>query len=151
MSSVLSRFRGISSMEFYRCCTELRTVLMGALMNENIMPKRWRPIFTFPISAMLDDLFGHLIAANGVYTNTPENVAERKRYQRFALNDLERIDDKIQQILTQLYYGKIDADHPMPAELEKAGDLIDRADMLIRAWRRSTKLITQDSSKSSAT
>lgn len=111
-------------------------------MNEKITPKRWRPIFTFPMAQMLDDLFGHLIAANGIYTNTPENVAERKRYQRYALNDLERIDDKLQQLLTQLYFGKIDADHPMPAALEKSGDLIDRADMLIKAWRRSTKLIT---------
>lgn len=148
MSNVLARRRGISSMEFYRCCDELRTTLIGALMNEKITPKRWRPIFTFPMAQMLDDLFGHLIAANGVYTNTPENVAERKRYQRYALNDLERIDDKLQQLLTQLYFGKIDADHPMPAVLEKSGDLIDRADMLIKAWRRSTKLIT--SSKAEA-
>lgn len=145
MSSVLARKRGVSSMEFYRVCGELRTVLIAALMNENITPKRWRPIFTFPISAMLDDLFGHLIAANGIYTNTPEAVAERRRYQRYALNDLERIDDKLQELLTQLYFGKIDADHPMPHALETAGDLIDRADMLIKAWRRSTKLIVSTS------
>lgn len=141
MSNVLARKRGISSMEFYRVCSELRTTLIAALMNENITPKRWRPIFTFPIAAMLDDLFGHLIAANGIYTNTPENVAERRRCQRYALNDLERIDDKLQELLVQLYYGKIDADHPIPYALEKAGDLIDRADMLLKAWRRSTKLI----------
>lgn len=50
MSSVLSRKRGISSMEYYKCADELRNTLMSALMNENITPKRWRPIFTYKIS-----------------------------------------------------------------------------------------------------
>lgn len=114
---------------------------MHALMNENITPKRWRPIFTFPISDMLDDLFGHLITANNIFPNSPERVAERKRMQQFALNDLERIDDKLQQLLSLLYYGHIDADHAMPTQLEEAGELIDRTDILIRSWKKSTKLI----------
>jgi len=128
-------------MEFYRKADELRNTLMNALMNENITPKRWRPVFTFPISAMLDDLFGHIFAAYNIYANTVEKVAEKRRYQSFALNDLDRIDDKLQQLLTQLYYGKIDADHPMPFALEQAGALIDRDYELIAAWRTSTKLI----------
>lgn len=141
MSSVLARNRGVSSMEFYRTADELRNVLMKALMNENITPKRWKPIFTFPVSAMLDDLFGHIFAAYNIYPDTIEKVAEKRRYQSLALNDLDRIDDKLQQLLTQLYYGRIDADHPMPFDLERAGNLIDRDYELIAAWRTSTKLI----------
>lgn len=150
MSSVLSRKRGISSMEYYKCADELRNTLMSALMNENITPKRWRPIFTYPISDRFDDLFGHLIAANNAIPYTPELLAERKRLQQYALNDLERIDDKLQQMLSQLYYGKIDADHAMPTQLEKAGDLIDRTDMLIRAWRNSTKIIKKTNKSDTA-
>lgn len=143
MSSVLARQRGISCMEFYRTAEELRNSLMKALMNDNIVPKRWKPIFTFPISAMLDDLFGHIFAAYNIYADTPEKVAEKRRYQTYALNDLDRVDNKLQQLLTQLYYGKIDADHPMPADIEKAGSLIDRDYELISAWRKSTKLIVK--------
>ena len=141
MSDVLARKRGISSMEFYKCAVELRDTLTKALMSESIVPKRWRPIFTFPTIDLLKDLFGHLIAANNTFPNSPERVASRKQMQRYALNDLERIDDQLQYLLTTLYYGKIDADHNMPALLEKAGDLSDRTDMLIKAWRKSTKLV----------
>ena len=142
MSNVLARKRGISSMEFYKVCIKLRSTLIGALMNERITPKRWRPLFTFPISSMFDDLFTHLIKANNTFTNSPERVAKRKDLQRDALDDLERIDDKLQQLLEQLYYGKIDADHPIPAAIEDAGFMIDDADKLIKAWRKSTKLVT---------
>lgn len=141
MSSVLARKRGVSSMEFYRTADELRNALMKALMNDNIVPKRWKPIFTFPVAEMLDDLFGHIFAAYNIYADTVEKVAEKRRYQTYALTDLDRIDDKLQQLLTQLYYGKIDADHPMPFALEQAGTLIDRDYELIAAWRTSTKLI----------
>lgn len=141
MSSVLARKRGISTMEFYKSAVALRDTLTKALMNESIVPKRWRPVFTFPIIDLLKDLFGHLIAANNIYPNSPERVAARKQMQRFALDDLERIDDQLQYLLSTLYYGKIDADHNMPAQLEAAGDLIDHTDMLIKSWRKSTKLI----------
>ncbi len=134
-------------MEFYRKADELRNTLMKALMNENVTPKRWKPIFTFPVSAMLDDLLGHIFAAYNIYADTVEKVAEKRRYQSLALNDLDRIDDKLQQLLTQLYYGQIDADHPMPFALEQAGALIDRDYELIAAWRTSTKLIKGKSRK----
>lgn len=104
MSSVLARKRGVSCMEFYRSADELRTVLMRALMNDNITPKRWKPIFTFPVAEMLDDLFGHIFAAYNIYADTVEKVAEKRRFQSYALNDLDRIDDKLQQLLTHLYY-----------------------------------------------
>lgn len=146
MSSVLKRNRGISEMEFYRTALELRHTLTKALMNENIVPKRWRPIFTFPIIALLKDLFGHMIAANNIYAYKPEQLAERRRMQQYAIDDCERIDDQLQYLLETLYYGKIDADHPMPAEIEKAGDLIDRTEDLLKAWRRKTKLLKNTAS-----
>lgn len=47
MSSVLARKRGTSGMEFYKCAVELRETLSKAMMNESIVPKRWRQFFTF--------------------------------------------------------------------------------------------------------
>jgi hypothetical protein len=128
-------------MEFYKAAEELRTTLTKALMNDNIVPKRWRPIFTFPILEMLKDLFGHIITANNIYPYSPESVAERKRIQLYAISDCERIDDMLYYLLVTLYQGKITADQPMPAEIEKAGELLDWTEDRLKAWRNSTKLI----------
>ena len=141
MSNVLARKRSISNMEFYHSADDLRNTLTRALMNENTVPKRWRPVFTFPIIEMVKDLFGHMIAANNTYPYTAEALAERKRMQLYAINDCERIDDMLQYLLTTVYYGRIDADHPMPAEIERAGDLVGRTETLLKAWRKSAKIV----------
>lgn len=48
MSNVLSRFRSISEMEFYKNATELRCALSGFVMQEKYIPKKWRPILAYP-------------------------------------------------------------------------------------------------------
>lgn len=141
MSSVLARKRGISDMEFYRSAKELRSILTRAVMNENIVPKRWRPVFTFPLIELLRQLIHHIRAANKVYPYKPVLVDERKRLQSLAIVDCDYIDDELQYLLETLYMGKIDADQPMPADIEKAGDLLDRTESLLQSWRKSTKLL----------
>ena len=42
MSNVLSRFRSISEMEFYKNAVELRCALSGFVMQEKYIPKKWR-------------------------------------------------------------------------------------------------------------
>lgn len=50
MSNVLSRFRSISEMEFYKNAVELRCALSGFVMQEKYIPKKWRPILAYPNS-----------------------------------------------------------------------------------------------------
>ena len=141
MSSVLARFRKISEMEFYRTAYELRSKLTVMLMNENIVPKRYRPVFTFPTIDRARIMIEHIIIAYNVYPNKPELVDQRKTAQKAAIDDLDMIDDQLQYLIDTLFKGKVDADRPLPGSLEECGDLIDRARALLVAWRKSTKLI----------
>lgn len=141
MSSVLARFRKISEMEFYRSAYELRAKLTTALMNENIVPKRYRPIFTFPTLEIARHMIDHIIVAFNVYPNKPAQVDDRKAMQKAAIDDVDMIDDQLLYLLETLFKGKIDADHPMPGAIEECGELIDRTRSLLVAWRKSTKLI----------
>ena len=67
MSNVLSRFRSISEMEFYKNATELRCALSGFVMQEKYIPKKWRPILAYPTVNLLNTMMEHIIAANGIY------------------------------------------------------------------------------------
>lgn len=141
MSSVLARFRKISEMEFYRTSYELRSKLTLALMNENIVPKRYRPIFTFPTLEMVRHLIDHIIVAFNIYPNSAQLLDDRKAMQRAAIDDLDMIDDQLQYLVETLYKGCIDADKPLPGAIEECGELIDRARPLLVAWRKSAKLL----------
>ena len=63
MSNVLSRFRSISEMEFYKNATELRCALSGFVMQEKYIPKKWRPILAYPTVNLLNTMMEHIIAA----------------------------------------------------------------------------------------
>ena len=141
MSSVLARFRKISEMEFYRSAYELRSKLTVALMNENIVPKRYRPIFTFPTLEIARHMIDHIIVAFNVYPNKPEFVDERRAFQKAAIDDVDMIDDQLQYLIETLFKGCIDADRPLPGAIEECGELIDRVRPLLVAWRKSTKLL----------
>lgn len=141
MSSVLARFRKISEMEFYRTSYELRSKLTVALMNENIVPKRYRPIFTFPTLEIARHLIDHIIVAFNTYPSKPQYVEDRRAMIKAAIDNLDMIDDQLLYLIETLFKGRIDADRPLPGIIEECGELIDRARPLLVAWRKSTKLI----------
>lgn len=141
MSSVLARFRKISEMEFYRTSYELRLKLTTALMNENIVPKRYRPVFTFPTLEMARHLIDHIIVAFNIYPNKQKYVDDRKDMITLAIDDLDMIDDQLLYLIETLFKGRIDADKPLPGAIEECGELIDKANTLLVAWRKSVHLI----------
>lgn len=141
MSSVLARKRKISEMEFYRLSYELRSKLTLALMNDNIVPKRYRPIFTFPTLEIARHLIDHIIVAFNVYPNKQQFVDDRRAMQKAAIDDLDMIDDQLQYLVDTLFKGRVDADRPLPGAIEECGELIDKIRPLLVAWRKSTKLI----------
>ena len=142
MSSGLARFRRISEYEFYRTAAELRVKLAKALMNENIVPKRWRPLITFPAIDQANLLIDHIRAAFKLYPYSEQILTDKKELQQFAIADLDGIDDKLQFLLDLLYYGKVDADTPMPPAIEECGELIDREEKLLNEWKKATKLLS---------
>ena len=64
--SVLKNKRGESQMEFYHTATLARAELTKFVMNDSIVPKRWRPVFTFPIIEKVIALIDNITAANTI-------------------------------------------------------------------------------------
>lgn len=148
MSSVLARYRKISEMEFYHSAKVVRHKCNRFLMNDKYVPKRWRPVYTFPVFNLLDELFSCIIEANEIYPYTVELVDRRKELQRKAIATCEKIFDKLQDLIETLYYSEVDADNPLPGELIEIGDALDRTEGLLKAWKKKTKLVNYKASPS---
>lgn len=100
MSNVLSRFRSISEMEFYKNAVELRCALSGFVMQEKYIPKKWRPILAYPTVNLLNTMMEHIIAANGIYPYSGgkldhELLHRRKELQAQAVADCEALFDRL--------------------------------------------------------
>lgn len=142
MSNVLLRHRGISEMEFYRTADTIRGELTRFLMNDKYVPKKWRFVFTYPTIDLIRQLFSDMIEANDIYPHSDEEVTRRKAVQQRTIDTCEKIYEQLQYMLTTLNYRNIDADNPIAAQLLKVFDLIDLEERLLKAWRRSTKIIS---------
>ena len=134
--SVLKRNRSESQLEFYNTATEIRATLTKFVMSEKNIPKRWRPIFTFPTVEKLLKLIDNITAANTIY---PQNLREaqlRREYQTKAIITVEQIFQMLQFMLTTL---------PINAnKLRNVVQLLDKEAGLLRGWRKSdNKFITE--------
>lgn len=140
MSNVLARKRGVSEMEFYHCAKDLRVTATRFLMNDKYVSKRWKPVFTFPMLDLLRDMTNCICAANDIYPYNEDRLLQRTRLQDQAIEDCSKLWDNLQWMIETLF-SWIDADHPMPTQLEQMGELLDRTESLLKAWRRSAKLV----------
>lgn len=127
--SVLKNKRSESQLEFYHTATLIRTELTRFVMNEKIVPKRWRPVFTFPMVDKVIKLFDYITAANTIY---PQNLceAERRRdYQTQAIITVEQILQLLQYMLTTLSIN--------PDKFQPVTELLVKEAALLRGWRKS--------------
>lgn len=127
--SVLKNKRSESQLEFYHTATELRTELTRFVMNENNVPKRWRPVFTFPMIDKLHALFDHITAANTIYPTCMREYDMRRDHQTAAIITVEQIIQLLQYMLMTL---SLNAD-----KLKTATELAVKEGALLRGWRKA--------------
>jgi len=152
MSNVLSRFRSISEMEFYKNAVELRCALSGFVMQEKYIPKKWRPILAYPTVNLLNTMMEHIIAANGIYPYSGgkldhELLHRRKELQAQAVADCEALFDCLQFIMDEFHFSRLNTGLDMgiapqkelPAQLVYIGTLLEREETLLKDWRHNTK------------
>ena len=152
MSNVLSRFRSISEMEFYKNAVELRCALSGFVMQEKYIPKKWRPILAYPTVNLLNTMMEHIIAANGIYLYSGgkldhELLHRRKELQAQAVADCEALFDRLQFIMDEFHFSRLNTGLDMgiapqkelPAQLVYIGTLLEREETLLKDWRHNTK------------
>ncbi|MCM1234044.1 MAG: hypothetical protein NC489_28400 [Ruminococcus flavefaciens] len=127
--SVLKNNRGESQMEFYHTATLARAELTRFVMNDNIVPKRWRPVFTFPIIEKVIALIDNITAANTIYPQNMREYEMRREYQTKAIITVEQIIQLLQFMLTTL---PICADKFQPVT-----ELLMKEGALLRGWRKA--------------
>ena len=134
--SVLKRYRSESQLEFYNTATRLRAELTRFVMNEKIVPKRYRPVFTFPMVSRLIELFNNITAANTIYPKSLREAELRREYQTKAIITVEQIFQLLQYMLTTL---PINANKFRPVT-----QMLIKEAQLLRGWRKNDyKFIVQ--------
>ena len=133
--SVLKKQRSESQLEFYHTATLIRADLTRFVMNEKIVPKRWRPVFTFPMIEKVIQLVDCITAANTIY---PQNLHEfelRRDSQTEAIITVEQILQMLQFMMTTL---QVD-----PNKFQPVTELLMKEGALLRGWRKSDNALKE--------
>lgn len=150
MSNVLSRKRSLSELEFWKNATDIRAAFTRYLMNEKHIPKRWRPVFTFPGIEYARRLMEEITAANTIYPTTDAELAQRRAHQNEAIVACEQIIQHIQWMIDTLDGVKVSdfATQSKQSDLSTGdftgiGEMLFKEVALIKAWRKQNKVLTQ--------
>lgn len=134
MSNVLLRNRSVSELEFWKNGSDIRAVVTQFLMRENNVPKRWRPVFTFPGIDLARRLMEEITAANTIYPTTEQEVEQRRAHQTEAIIVCEQIIQHLQWLVDTL-----------PVKVSSLADIVEminREIALLKAWRKTNKVLT---------
>jgi len=127
--TVIKNKRGISSLEFYHNATLARAELTRLVMNERIVPKRWRPVFAFPMIEKFVKLFDCITAANTIYPQSLHEAETRRDYQTEAIITVEQILQFLEYLLDTLPIN--------PNVLQPLTAMLLREEDLLKGWRKS--------------
>lgn len=127
--SVLKNQRSQSQLEFYHTATLIRNELTRFVMNDKVVPKRWRPVFTFPMIEKLIGLIDYITAANTIYPQNLHEVEMRRDYQTKSIITVEQILQLLQYMISTL---EVD-----PNKFKPAVELLMKEAALLRGWRKS--------------
>ena len=134
MSNVLLRNRSVSELEFWKNGSDIRAAVTQFLMRENNVPKRWRPVFTFPGIDLARKLMEEITAANTIYPTTEPEVEQRRAHQTEAIIACEQIIQHLQWLVDTL---------PVKvSSLEDIVEMINKEVALLKAWRKASKVLT---------
>jgi hypothetical protein len=136
MSNVVSRKRSLSELEFWKNASEIRAVFVRYLMNDKHVPKRWRPVFTFPGIGYAVKLMEEITAANTIYPTTDAELEQRRAHQNEAIVACEQIIQHIQFMIDTL-------DGASVSDFQCLGEMLFKEVALIKAWRKQNKVLPQ--------
>ena len=98
-------------------------------MNEKVVPKRWRPVFTFPMTEKLIKLIDYITAANTIYPQNLREAERRRDYQTQAIITVEQILQLLQYMLDTLCVN--------PDKFRPVTELLVKEATLLRGWRKA--------------
>lgn len=136
MSGIFKRCRDATGLEFWDCAVEIAKELTRFLMCDKNVPKSYRYVYAIPIIHLTQDLRRAIVSANTVFPNNEHDLQRRKDLQQDAININETIIQALQDMLEVL--TNIDVD-----KLDRVGDLLIQESALLKAWRKSSKLLSK--------
>ena len=132
MSTVLARYRNISSYEYFNTALRVRKEVT-ALVTSAAMPKTYRFVLAVPVAQTARDIVSNIVTANAFYPNTEHNVLQRKRYLTLAVAACETLLQDL-QCLADLGVVKV-------SRCERLASDVETAVKLIKGARKGVKLV----------
>ncbi|MEG0791685.1 MAG: hypothetical protein RSG23_08650 [Gordonibacter sp.] len=137
MSGVVERNRSLSRLEFYQNALALRVEVNRIMVNEKIVPKRYRLTNAVPTIETARSVVVNVNTANAFFPNTAHNVLMRKHYMTLAIADCEQL--KL-DLMCMIELGFVDSVN----RLERVVEMVEREIALLKGARKNVKLVGKD-------
>lgn len=133
MSNVFAKNHTPTGNEFYEKAIYIKRELTRLVMNEKVVPKRYRFVYSIPIINKTNDLMNWITAEITLYP-TSESLVEKKKdiwYQALICNE------QLIQMIQDMIYVLPTAN---PDKFESVGTALIEESKILRECRKNTKL-----------
>ena len=137
MSQVYVKDRKETKLQFYINALELQVEITKYVMKEKIVPKKWRFAIGYDLVKKADLLVDFITIANSVYPSTWRELLIRKILQTLAVAMCFRLQNKLILMEKCIETVKIE-------QMDKMIELIAHEIELLKAWRKSSKIIKEN-------
>ena len=150
MSNVLERFRSVSEMDFYVIGQQLLHETRSFLMSDEVIPKRERSIYTYPIIHLVQSMLDTMMAANRIYAYTMDEMIRRKQMFQASIDYIDPIYLRLQSAMNDLWKdalccSKDDPRYAKRVKLEKhlciIGGLLVDEEARLKGLKNKTRLL----------
>lgn len=133
MSNVFAKYHTPTGNEFYDKALYIKRELTRLVMNEKVMPKRYRFVYSIPIINKVTELLGWITAEITLYPTSEALVEKKKEIWYKALICNEQIIQMIQDMIFVL-------PTVIPEKFEQVGEALIEESKILRECRKNTKL-----------
>lgn len=129
--SVRANKRSVSEFEFYKKAVDIYTILARLLMNDKVIPKKFRYVHSVPTLNKAGQLIDEITYANTIYPYDDDMAKLKEEHQLQAIVILEQIFQRV-----QLAIWTVSPNIDKFSELAQL--MVDEANLL-RKWKKSTR------------
>ena len=132
MSTVLERFRNLSTYEWFNTALLIRKEVT-LLVSSAAMPKSYRFTFAVPMVETARALVSALVMSDAFYPNSEQNAIQRRNYMTLAIGHCEQLQQDLQCLL-DMGFIKV-------SRIERISTMLDRDIALIKGARKGVKVV----------
>ena len=136
MSNVYARNRKKTKFDVVTNAEKLQDDITLYVMNERLVPKKWRYMIGGDIIAKIDELNDNVIAANSIYATIEKDLETRKAYQQRAIINGYQIQRKLKRLIRCVPSATA-------SSLEDIVNLLEAEIKDIKGWRKNDKIVGQ--------